>query len=297
MVVFVLGCLLGLVAIIGVLVAATSGGDADRLGGGIVVAIVAGLLGAGAIVADSHVSVDANTVAIIQEFGKPVGDPAGPGWNWTAPWATASVIDTKVQNTARLAGDKGDTAGADCVKVNFKDNASACADITISYRVSSENAVKLWKNYTSLDDARDKLLRPATDAAAREVYGSFTSLDVIDGSKQSAITDGITGSLRAKLASSGLDLVSVSPGQIHLSDSAQANLDKLRNAQVETQVAQQTLAKNQALAAANNALNASLTDGIKFEDCLKVAEEIKTVGFSCTGSGSNMLLNVSGSNK
>jgi hypothetical protein len=120
---------------------------------------------------------------------------------------------------------------------------------------------------------------------------------VIDGSKQSAITDGITGSLRAKLASSGLDLVSVSPGQIHLSDSAQANLDKLRNAQVETQVAQQTLAKNQALAAANNALNASLTDGIRFEDCLRVASDIKTVGFSCTGGGPGMLLNVNGSNK
>jgi regulator of protease activity HflC (stomatin/prohibitin superfamily) len=296
MVVFVIGIILLLIAVVSALAAIGARDSADKLGAAGIAAVLA-LVGIGATIVDSHVSVDANTVAIIQEFGKPVGDPAGPGWNWTAPWATSSVIDTKVQNTARLAGDKGDTAGADCVKVNFKDNASACADITISYRVSSENAVKLWRNWSSLDDARDKLLRPATDSAAREVYGSFTSLDVIDGSKQAAITDGITGSLRAKLASSGLDLVSVSPGQIHLSDSAQANLDKLRNAQVETQVAQQTLAKNQALAAANNALNASLTDGIRFEDCLKIAQDIKTVGFSCTGSGSNMLLNVSGSNK
>lgn len=296
MAVFIIGIVLLLIAVVSIIVAFGASNYQDRMGAGAIAAVLI-FLGVGAIIIDSHVSVDANTVAIIQEFGKPVGDPAGPGWNWTAPWASASVIDTKVQNTARLAGDKGDTAGADCVKVNFKDNALACADITISYRVSSENAVKLWKNWASLDDARDKLLRPATDSAAREVYGSFTSLDVIDGSKQSAVTDGITNSLRAKLASSGLDLVSVSPGQIHLSDSAQANLDKLRNAQVETQVAQQTLAKNQALAAANNALNASLTDGIKFEDCLRVAQEIKTVGFTCTGSGSNMLLNVSGSNK
>lgn len=297
MAIFILGCLLGLVAVIGVLAALFSGGNEDMLGGGVAVALIAGILSAGVIVVDSHVSVDANTVAIIQEFGKPVGDPAGPGWHWTAPWASASVIDTRVQNTARLAGKQGDTADMDCVKVNFKDNASACADISISYGVSPENAVKLWNNYTSLDDAQTKLLRPATDSAAREVYGSFTSLDVIDGSKQAELTNGITSSLRAKLATSGLEVVLVSPGQIHLSDSAQANLDKLRNAQVETQVAQQTLAKNQALAAANNALNASLTDGIKFEDCLKVAQEIKTVGFSCTGSGSNMLLNVSGSNK
>lgn len=293
---FIAGIVLLLIAAVCAIVAIGVRDTADKLGTAAIAAVLT-FLGAGAIILDSHVSVEANNVGIIQEFGKPVGDPVGPGWNWTAPWASVSMIDTKVQNTARLAGDKGDTAGADCVKVNFKDNASACADITISYRVSSENAVKLWKNYTSLDDARDKLLRPATDSAAREVYGSFTSLDVIDGSKQTGITDGITNSLRAKLASSGLDLVSVSPGQIHLSDSAQANLDKLRNAQVETQVAQQTLAKNQALAAANNALNASLTDGIRFEDCLKVAQEIKTVGFSCTGSGSNVLLNVNGSNK
>lgn len=296
MAVFIIGIILLLIAVVCAILALGADKPEDKMGAGAIATVLI-FLGVGAIIVDSHVSVEANTVAIIQEFGKPVGDPAGPGWNWTAPWATSSVIDTKVQNTARLAGDKGDTAGADCVKVNFKDNASACADITISYRVSSENAVKLWKNWSSLDDARDKLLRPATDSAAREVYGSFTSLDVIDGSKQSAITDGITGSLRAKLASSGLDLVSVSPGQIHLSDSAQANLDKLRNAQVETQVAQQTLAKNQALAAANNALNASLTDGIRFEDCLRVAADIKTVGFSCTGGGPGMLLNVSGSNK
>jgi regulator of protease activity HflC (stomatin/prohibitin superfamily) len=293
---FVIGIVLILIAVVAAIAAFGASRSEDKMGAGAIAAVLI-FLGIGAIVLDSHVSVDANTVAIIQEFGKPVGNPAGPGWNWTAPWATASVIDTKVQTTARLAGDKGDTAGADCVKVNFKDNASACADITVSYRVSSENAVKLWKNYTSLDDARDKLLRPATDNAAREVYGEYASLDVIDGSKQSAITDGITKSLKAKIDSSGLELVSVAPGQIHLSDSAQANLDKLRNAQVETQVAQQTLAKNQALAAANNALNASLTDGIRFEDCLKVAQDIKTVGFSCTGSGSNMLLNVSGSNK
>lgn len=296
MVGFIIGIVLLLVAVVCVIVAIGASRSEDKMGAS-AIAVVLTFLGVGAIIIDSHVSVEANTVAIIQEFGKPVGDPAGPGWNWTAPWATSSVIDTKVQTTARLAGDKGDTAGADCVKVNFKDNASACADITVSYRVSSENAVKLWKNYTSLDAARDNLLRPLTDNAAREVYGEFTSLDVIDGSKQAAITDGITASLKAKINASGLEVVSVAPGQIHLSDSAQANLDKLRNAQVETQVAQQTLAKNQALAAANNALNASLTDGIKFEDCLKTAMDIKTVGFSCTGSGSNMLLNVSGSNK
>jgi len=291
---FVVGLILALVAL------ASAGAaviDKQARGGAILVAIVLGIISGSTIIADSHVSVDANNVGIITEFGKPVGDPVGPGWTWTAPWASVTQIPTMIQTTERLAGDKGDTPGADCVKVNFKDNASACADITIAVRVSNQNAVKFWHDYTSMDDARTKLLRPATDTAAREVYGESTSLDVIDGSKQAAITEGLTNALRVKLATSGVDLVSVSPGQIHLSDSAQANLDKLRNAQVETQVAQQTLAKNQALAAANNALNASLTDGIKFEDCLKVAENIKTVGFSCTGSGSNMLLSVSGSNK
>lgn len=288
---FVIAIILFIVTILAVFVAIV---DAESRGWAFLAAFVLAAIGGGTLIADCHVSVEANNVGIITEFGKPVGDPVGPGWTWTAPWASLTEIPTMVQTTSRLAGDKGDTPGADCVKVNFKDNASACADITIAVRVSSQNAVKFWHDYTSMDDARDKLLRPATDTAAREVYGEYTSLDVIDGSKQAAITQGLTDSLRAKLATSGVDLGSVSPGQIHLSDSAQANLDKLRNAQVETQVAQATLAKNQALAAANAALNASLTDGIKFEDCLKVAQEIKTVGFTCTGSGSNLLVNVGG---
>lgn len=288
---FVIAMILFVVAIVAVIVAVA---DREWRVGGALVALVLDLIGGGILIGVSHVSVEANTVGIIQEFGKPVGDPVGPGWTWTAPWATVDKIPTQVQSTARLAGDKGDVPGADCVKVNFKDNASACVDITISYRVSDQNAVKLWKNYTSLDDARDRLLRPITDNAVREAYGSETSLDTLNGSTLSDIAKKITDLMQSKLSNSGLDLVSVAPGQIHLSDTAQANLDKLRDAQVEIQVAQAALAKNQALAAANAALNASLTDGIRFEDCLKVAAEIKTVGFSCTGSGSGVLLNVGG---
>lgn len=296
MVAFVIGIVLLLIAVVMVIAAFGASKSEDRVGAGAIAAVLI-FLGVGAIVIDSHVSVDANNVGIIQEFGKPVGDPVGPGWNWTAPWATVTSFSTQVETTSRAAGADGDTPTADCVQINFKDNASACADITISYRISDKNAVKMWQNYGSLDAVKTNLLRPVTNNAAKEAYGQYTSLEAISGSVLPEIGKKITDSMQSQLANSGLDLVMVSPGQLHLSDAANANLQKLQAAQIDTQVAQQTLAKNQALAAANNALNASLTDGIRFEDCLKIAAEIKTVGFTCVGSGSNMLLNVSGSNK
>lgn len=106
----------------------------------------------------------------------------------------------------------------------------------------------------------------------------------------------MTNELTNQLKGSGLTLVAVAPGQLHLDSTVQARINDILNAQTGTTVAQQNLTRNQAQAAANNALNGSLSEQILIQQCIQAAEVIKPAYFNCfPGSGTaSPLLNVPG---
>lgn len=291
---FILAIVLALVAAAAVFVRHRNRGDEIRaIALGVAVVAVLGCVIAGFF--SSFTTVDANTVGIETQFGQ-FTNTLEPGGHFLAPWATVTQIDTKVQSTDRKAGPDGDVPGADCVQVNLKGGAQACADLTIRYSVSHDDAQGLWSQYGSFDDARNKLLRSATDQAAKVVYGEFTPQEAVSGDASAGIASKLTDALRGQLAKSGLNLQAVAPGQLHLSKESQTRFDDLLNAQTATLVAQQNLAKNQAQAAANAALAASLTDPILTQECFDAAREIKPTVFGCFPGGSGTPVIVNGAN-
>lgn len=238
---------------------------------------------------DSYVIPSKNSVAVITEFNQPVGEPA-ESWTWVAPWAETSEFSTLVQVTDRKAGADGDMKDADCVKVNLLGGASACADMTLRYVVDKKDATDLWRRYGSFEEARNKLLRSATESAAKTVYGTYEPQQVISGQLAQEIADKMTATLSAQLHNSGLTLQAVVPGQVHLAPEVQNRLNDILNAQTATKVAEQELARNTARAAANGALVQSLTPLGELDKCLDVAKEIKVPGFTCSGAAPGLLL-------
>lgn len=251
------------------------------------------LLSLGLYTAESFTTTTSNTVGIVTAFGNPVGT-VNPGAHWLAPWDTVETFSTRIQVTDRQAGPQGDVPGADCVQVNLKGGANACADMTVRYVINPQDAVALWRRYGDFATVRDKLLRSATDNAGKIVYGQYDPQNAISGEAIPQITTAMTKELSNQLANSGLTLVAVAPGQLHLAPDVQARINNLLNAQTETQIAQQNLAKNQAQAAANQALTGSLSEQILIQQCIEAAKEIKPAVFSCFpgGSGSTPLVNV-----
>lgn len=96
-----------------------------------------------------------------------------------------------------------------------------------------------------------------------------------------AITKAMTSELTKQLSDSGLTLVAVAPGQLHLQTEVQNRINDILNAQTATTVAQQNLAKNQAEAAANQALSGSLSEQILIQQCITAAQQIKPAYFNC----------------
>lgn len=240
---------------------------------GVVLALVLGFF-------SSFTPVAANSVGIVTAFGHPVGTVTS-GANMLAPWDSVETFSTRIQVTQRLAGAGGDVPGADCVQVNLKGGAAACADITIRYVINPADAVALWQRYGDFDTVRDSFLRSATNNAAKIVYGQYAPQDAISGDALPAITTAMTSELTSQLAGSGLTLVAVAPGQLHLDPSVQARINDILNAQTGTTVAQQNLAKNQAQAAANAALSGSLSEQILIQQCIEAAQVIKPAYFNC----------------
>jgi regulator of protease activity HflC (stomatin/prohibitin superfamily) len=294
---FIVAAILATIGVAGVIAAVVKRDDRDVRVGATGVAVI-GLVLAGIVgFASSFTQVDANTVGIVTSFGQPVGTvDSGP--HLLAPWDSVDPFSTRVQVTDRKAGPEGDTPTADCVQVNLKGGAGACADMTIRYVVNASDAVDLWKRYGDFDTVRDKLLRSATDNAAKIVYGEYQPQDAISGDAIPAITKAMTTELNKQLTQSGLTLVAVAPGQLHLSNDVQNRINDILNAQTATTVAQQNLAKNQAEAAANQALTGSLSEQILIKQCIEAAQVIKPSYFNCFpgGSSATPLVSVSGPN-
>lgn len=246
---------------------------------GVLVAIVCGFF-------SSFTTVQANSIGIVTAYGQPVGTAAS-GAHMLAPWDSVETFSTRIQVTQRLAGPQGDTPTADCVQVNLKGGAAACADITIRYVINPSDAVALWQRYGDFDTVRDSFLRSATDNAAKIVFGQYAPQDAISGDALPAITTAMTRELKNQLAGSGLTLVAVAPGQLHLDPTVQSRINDILNAQTATTVAQQNLAKNQAQASANQALSNSLSQQVLTEECIQAAEQIKPSYFNCWPSGSD----------
>lgn len=238
-------------------------------------------------------SVQANNVGIVTSFGKPVGT-ANAGLHFLMPWESVDSFSTRVQITEFTS------AGNNCLEVNLKGGAQACADITVRYVINPEDAVALWQRYGGFDTVKNSLLTSATNNAAKIIYGQYAPQDAVSGDALPAITKGMTGELKNQLADSGLTLVAVAPGQLHLSANNQDNFDEILKAQTNAQVAQQNLKVSQAQAQANEALTGSLSPQILCEDYLKAIEQIKPTvvdGGPCstggTSSGTPVIVNPS----
>jgi regulator of protease activity HflC (stomatin/prohibitin superfamily) len=242
---------------------------------------------------DMATAVSANSVGIETKFGRPVGTLQS-GLHFLAPWADVQEFSTRVQVTDRQQSAQGDVPGADCVQVNLKGGASACADVAVRYVINPTDAIDLWRRYGDFDTVRDRLLRTATDNAAKLVYGQFDPQSAISGDALPQLTAGLTKELTNQLASSGLTLVAIAPGQLHLSPDVQQRINDVLNAATQTQIAQQTLARNQAQAAANQALQGSLSQQVLIQQCIEAAKEIHPAVFDCwPGNAATPLVNVS----
>lgn len=121
--------------------------------------------------------IDAGQIGVKSLFGKVDNDILTSGLNIINPLVEVKIVDIKTQNyTMSGVHDEGDKAGDDAIRVLTADGLEVVIDLTVLYRVISQEAPNIVKE-TGLD-YRDKIVRPLTRTKIRDNAVYFTAIDL-----------------------------------------------------------------------------------------------------------------------
>jgi len=121
--------------------------------------------------------IDAGQIGIQSLFGKVSNEILYSGLNVINPLVDVKTIDVKTQNyTMSGVHDEGDKEGDDAIRVLTADGLEVVIDLTVLYRVISNEAPRIVKE-TGLD-YRDKIVRPLTRTKIRDNAVYFTAIDL-----------------------------------------------------------------------------------------------------------------------
>jgi regulator of protease activity HflC (stomatin/prohibitin superfamily) len=167
--------ILGILAIIVSFALGKQRAEFQKLSGGIRIAgVVIALLG---FFTACVKQIDAGQIGVKSLFGKVSDDILYSGLNVVNPLVEVKTIDVKTQNyTMSGVHDEGDKGGDDAIRVLTADGLEVVLDLTVLYRVTSDQAPRLVKE-TGLD-YRDKIVRPLTRTKIRDNAVYFTAIDL-----------------------------------------------------------------------------------------------------------------------
>lgn len=215
-----------------------NGNNDGRLFGS-VAAVVFVVLGAIVFASFSATTVEPRSVGIQTSFGKYV-DTLDNGFHWTAPWSSVEEFSTMNQ-TLKLTGDNA-------VPVSFSGGSAGTADVTVRWATTEDGAEEQWKQYRTFDNVKDQLVEPEARNAFRTEFSNYTPVEAIDGTTLNGITKNVDAALKTTLAQSGIRVVSIQVTNVRLGDRAQNALDRIveANANTERANAEQERAKIEA---------------------------------------------------
>lgn len=151
---FIIGLIIGVVAICGLGVGVF--GDSDYKVGGLATMVIAGIIAFACIFGSMVATVGTSDVGIETAFGKTITD-LPPGFHLTAPWANVTNWDGSVQSVTY--GRNTDQSKPDhCLLVRIGGQQSACLALTFTYRVRDGAADALFKAYRGSQSAMNSLL-------------------------------------------------------------------------------------------------------------------------------------------
>lgn len=210
--------------------------------------------------------VEARTVAIITEFGKPVGT-AGPGLNWAAPWKEVTDFPTSSQV---LDYDNTDGSG-NPVSIKFKGGTTGALHSNQNWSVMSDDkATKLWENWREFEKVTTNVVDPTMRSVTAKVMGDYTPTEAVKGENLTKIDADIQKAANEQLADYGIKVEKVLTKRVDPDPEAQAQINRQNalDAQLKATTTEAEIAGKQA--ETNARLERSLTPEILAQNCLDI---------------------------
>ena len=255
--------LVAVVAILGAIASKDSAGKSFAK----TVAAGAGLLAIGATLLSSLTIVQARDVGVNVAFGKPV-QVYDNGLHWKSPWSTVEILDGAVQNDIY--------SGESSVRVRLGNNSIATADTSIQWRLKTDDAMNIYKDYRNFDNIRSNLVDRNFRAALNEVMADYNPLDPEEMARGGADLTAIATEVQEKMEEKiglQIEVRAVNITLINFDEATQTRIDELQSEIARTRIAEQKKETSTAEAESNKILEQSISEEVLISKCLDIVEE------------------------
>jgi regulator of protease activity HflC (stomatin/prohibitin superfamily) len=284
--------IIALIVAVILIVIARSGDKGAGIGAGIAIVMAIAFF-----VASIVAPVGTKNVAVLTTFGKPSG-VLGNGLHFKAPWQKKHELSDAIQ-TDTYASDHGEgvqhNADGSCINVRIARQATACVNVSIRWQIREDGVGYLFRNYRDNDAITNNLLLRDLQTAVNSAFAGYDplGLDTNGNSNQPTAPELAKRVLQTMREDIGkwIDVDSLLIPIFNFDGGTQDKLNQLQQQYAATRVAKQQLLTNQAQAAANRALAASVSNnpGLLVSKCLDIVKEsveqskALPAGFTCFG--------------
>jgi regulator of protease activity HflC (stomatin/prohibitin superfamily) len=177
-----------------------------------------------AIIFASLVQIGPGTIGVTILFGNVQDNILKSGLNLVNPLVEVEKLDVKTQAyTMSGVKDEGALKGDDAIITLSSDGLTLKLDVTVWFRLSENEAPNLLR--TLGIDYMEKIVRPATRTALRDVSVKYTATDIYS-SKRDDFTNDITKNLEKSFEGRGIILEKVLMRNIELPDRVREAIDE-----------------------------------------------------------------------
>jgi prohibitin 1 len=142
--------------------------------------------------------VPANSVGIkFNAFSGISQDILSEGLNFKTPFDTIYIIPTDIK-TKKVEGLSGQTKDAQWIKI----------EMDVKYRISRQNALKVFLDFRTLDNVADSFITPIAQRSIESVTTKYNVIDIL-GEKRNEVYTLIELEVKERLAASGIEFVSL----------------------------------------------------------------------------------------
>jgi regulator of protease activity HflC (stomatin/prohibitin superfamily) len=200
-----------------------------------IVIMVIGILSA------SIKQIDAGEIGVQSLFGKVQNEVLTSGLNVINPLMDVKTIDVRTQNyTMSGVHNEGDVAGDDAIRVLTADGLEVVIDLTVLYRVQSNQAPKIVREIGY--DFKNVVVRPITRTKIRDNAVYYTAVDLYS-IKRDEFQTRIFKTIEENLKARGLVLEQLLVRNISLPASVKGSIEEKIKAEQEAQKMQYVLQK------------------------------------------------------
>jgi regulator of protease activity HflC (stomatin/prohibitin superfamily) len=241
MILFILGVLSVLVALVCLGGSRLQIADDEGMRGGLVIfGLIGVVVGVLLMFAGSAYSQDPGEVVVIKTPGGDIKTPdTTPGWGFTAPWNSRITFNIRNQRIEMFSNDGGEGQDGAAISAPLENGSNVSVSVTVRYGIKPECVGDIYRTHRSQGNLLDNVLKPGLRDEMRVATTEYTAFEVKQNSAALAAT--LVTELNDRWEEDCVEVDNVDLGQLRLPEATEAALDAVNERQLQQESARADL--------------------------------------------------------